>query len=259
MSFPAEDRDREHPSLTADEYDADFEPHKGHSVPHRRLATLYDAVAGKVTKDHLIRSDGKAPSNRVIRHPTRGGPLGPDEVLFRRKDAPLRYEEHDVYYAHDRDLPRGGQGILPDSDLLKSIHAYSSKFYAALARRQRPDSQSRPGRGSCGVDERSMDETALLAFGILLEEAGREILGRKGDCVFTEGVIAGQNGSHGMMRGEEGGEGAARRREYSEDEAVRQAGSAAGNRRAGSTSSHTGRTAKRRRVTRSLSYDKDGL
>jgi len=33
----------------------------------------------------------------------------------------------------------------------------------------------------------SMDETALLAFGILLEEAGREILGNTGDLVFTEG------------------------------------------------------------------------
>jgi hypothetical protein len=33
-----------------------------------------------------------------------------------------------------------------------------------------------------------MDETALLAFGILLEEAGNEVLGRRGDLVFTEGA-----------------------------------------------------------------------
>lgn len=33
-----------------------------------------------------------------------------------------------------------------------------------------------------------MDETALLALGILLEETGREVLGRRGDLVFTEGV-----------------------------------------------------------------------
>lgn len=33
-----------------------------------------------------------------------------------------------------------------------------------------------------------MDETALLAFGILLEEAGKAVLGRRGDLVFTEGV-----------------------------------------------------------------------
>ncbi|KAG5979405.1 hypothetical protein E4U55_005193 [Claviceps digitariae] len=254
MSFPGDDGDRQHPSLTTDEYDTDFEPAKGPFVPRRRLATLYDAVAGKVTKDHLVRHDGKEPSNRVIRHPTRGGPLGPDEVLFRRKDAPTRYAEHDVYYAHDRDLPRGGQGILPDSDLLKSIHTYSSKFYAAMERRQRRDPQLRAVRGSRGVDERSMDETALLAFGILLEEAGREILGRKGDCVFTEGVLDGQDGSRSMMAGIGGGVGA-----ESGDEVMRRAGSAAGNQRAESTSSRSGRAAKRQRVTRSLSREEDGL
>ncbi|EPE10636.1 membrane protein [Ophiostoma piceae UAMH 11346] len=36
------------------------------------------------------------------------------------------------------------------------------------------------------LDERSMDETALIAFGILLEEAGRQALGENGDLVFTE-------------------------------------------------------------------------
>lgn len=41
--------------------------------------------------------------------------------------------------------------------------------------------------GGRTVDERSMDETALLAVGILLEEAGREALGKTGDMVFTEG------------------------------------------------------------------------
>jgi hypothetical protein len=37
------------------------------------------------------------------------------------------------------------------------------------------------------IDERSMDETALIAFGILLEEAGREVLRGRGDLVFIEG------------------------------------------------------------------------
>lgn len=69
--------------------------------------------------------------------------------------------------------------MLPDSDLLKAIHSYSSHFYGA----------SKRGQGQVDerdLDERSMDETALLAFGILLEEAGREVLGRRGDLVFTE-------------------------------------------------------------------------
>ncbi|KAG5972530.1 hypothetical protein E4U58_006455 [Claviceps cyperi] len=247
MNFLQEDR--EHPLLSADEDDRDFEPLKEGIVPQRRLATLYDAVAGKITKDHLIRNDellsrGKTPLNRIIRYPTRGGPLGPDEVLFRRKDAPQRYAEHDVYYSHDRDLPHGGQGILPDSDLLKSIHTYSSRFYAAMERRQRRDPQVRRERGSGSVDERSMDETALLAFGILLEEAGREVLGRKGDCVFTEGVGAGLEGPRDMMRKE------------SKDDAGRWSSSAVGTEQAESASSSDERTVKRRRVTRNSSRGK---
>lgn len=83
--------------------------------------------------------------------------------------------------------------MLPDSDMLKALHSYSSHFYAALATADDPDRGS--GRAQENIDEHSMDETALLAFGILLEEAGREVLGKKGDLVFTEGVAddAGDN------------------------------------------------------------------
>lgn len=118
---------------------------------------------------------------RFTKHHTKGTPYAPEEVLFRRKDAPERYAEHDVYHAHDRDIPRGGQAILPESDLVKAVHGYSSKFYGALARNQpQPDGRS--------VDFRSMDETALLAFGLLLEEASRDVLGKRGDLIFTEGA-----------------------------------------------------------------------
>ncbi|KAF5025229.1 hypothetical protein F66182_2695 [Fusarium sp. NRRL 66182] len=154
--------------------------------PKRRHATVYDAVAGKVLYDQGPSTEPEeaqyTPRHpKAIRYSTRDTPLAPDEVLFRRKDAPERYLEHDIYYAHERDLPYGGQGVLPDSDLLKAIHAYTSAFYSARHReRQIP--------GSTNVNERSMDETALLAFGILLEEAGKEVLGRRGDLVFTEGA-----------------------------------------------------------------------
>lgn len=40
-----------------------------------------------------------------------------------------------------------------------------------------------------------MDETALLAFGVLLEEAGRAALGKRGDTVFTEASV--EHGSKG--------------------------------------------------------------
>lgn len=102
-------------------------------------------------------------------------------MLFRRKDAPVRYAEQDIYWASE-DLPDGGRRHLPDGGLLRSVHAYASRFYEAAAARLGP----RCAVGGRLVDERSMDETALLAFGILLEEACRDALGKRGDLVFTE-------------------------------------------------------------------------
>lgn len=113
---------------------------------------------------------------------SKGTPYPPDEVLFRRINAPERYAEHDVYFANERDLPDAGRGVLPDSDLLTAVHGYASKFYDAVAKRE-----SRTSAVTARTaDERSMDESALLAFGILMEEAGWEVLGRRGDLVFTE-------------------------------------------------------------------------
>lgn len=178
---------------------AEEHPNRG---TKRRHATVYDAVAGNVCGPMPIalssHQAGKVPYDqgpgseaeeaqyaprhpKSIRYSTKDVPLAPDEVLFRRKGAPERYLEHDIYYSHERDLPRGGQGVLPESDLLKAIHAYASSYYSARNReRQATDDRN--------VTDRSMDETALLAFGILLEEAGKEVLGRRGDLVFTEGA-----------------------------------------------------------------------
>lgn len=119
------------------------------------------------------------PSGPYTKHSTKETSFAPDEVLFRRRDAPERYAEHDIYFSHERDLPSCGQGVLPESDLLKTIHSYSSHFYKT-SRRHVSHQDER------NIDERTMDETALLAFGILLEEAGKEVLGRHGDLVFTE-------------------------------------------------------------------------
>lgn len=98
--------------------------------------------------------------------------VAPESVLFRRKNAPVRYEEDDLYFANER-LPAGA---LPDSDLLKALHCYTSDFYARVV-----------GTAGKGTDWRSMDETALLALGILMEEMCRDDLGETGDLVFTEG------------------------------------------------------------------------
>ncbi|KPM37065.1 hypothetical protein AK830_g9508 [Neonectria ditissima] len=165
---------------------SDASDHEHPRIPaaKRRQATVYDAVAGKVSYSQGLPNDDPEPlppNPRTIKYSTKGTPLAPDEVLFRRQGAPERYMEHDIYFAHEQHLPRAGQGVLPESDLLKAIHGYTSAFYSSKTR------ASHAGNDA-SVAARSMDETALLAFGILLEEAGKEVLGRRGDLVFTEGA-----------------------------------------------------------------------
>ena len=96
--------------------------------------------------------------------------LAPHEVLLRRTSAPLELESHD-YFADEQLLP---DQTLPESDLLKAVHAYASDFYRCAT----------DDHGRC--DFRSMNETALLAVGILLEEAAVEALGENGDMVLVE-------------------------------------------------------------------------
>ncbi|KAL8825827.1 MAG: hypothetical protein Q9191_004174 [Dirinaria sp. TL-2023a] len=98
-------------------------------------------------------------------------PIPPEEVLFRRLGAPER-DVHDDFYWANRHLT--ADQTLPDSDLLKAVHAYAADFYGAMGENGK-------------VMFRSMDETALLAMGALVEEAADEILGPTGDTVFVEG------------------------------------------------------------------------
>ncbi|KAI1418508.1 hypothetical protein F5Y13DRAFT_184148 [Hypoxylon sp. FL1857] len=176
----------------------------GRRKRRRRDANVYDAVAGRVSTTRPL-DDGsgsevashhhhyRARTSRDHHH--RDPTLAPEEVLFRRVGAPVRYAEKDIYQAHES-LRDGGRGVLPDSDMLKAIHSYTSHFYAALASSARGPTRAEENDQASvrNVDERSMDETALLAFGILVEEAGREVLGRMGDLVFTEGAEVGQDG-----------------------------------------------------------------
>jgi hypothetical protein len=97
-------------------------------------------------------------------------PFTPLEVLLRRESAPTAGRA-DVYFA-DENLEVDQK--LPDSELLKVLHAYSSDFY----------SMQTEDRGQC--DFRSLDETALIALGVLLEEAAIQALGETGDMVLVE-------------------------------------------------------------------------
>lgn len=77
---------------------------------------------------------------------------------------------------------------LPDSDLLKAIHAYASDFY---------------GRATANgglLDFESLDETALLGLGILLEEMAEHVLGDTGDLAFVEGEDT-SDAAHGPVKG----------------------------------------------------------
>ena len=72
--------------------------------------------------------------------------------------------------------------VLPDSDLLKAVHVYASDYYHRAL-------------GAQGeVSFESMEETALLAVGILLEEAAEDILGERGDLVLVEGEVVSEPG-----------------------------------------------------------------
>ncbi|KAE8380319.1 hypothetical protein BDV26DRAFT_290555 [Aspergillus bertholletiae] len=137
----------------------------------RRHATVYDAVAGRINARGFLPF---IPFASRYRDTTSSNfqPARPEEVLFRRQNAPTRYEENDFYFAHES-LP--SDRPLPSSDLLEAIHTYSADYYDCAT----------PDRGQ--DDYKSMDETALLAMGILMEEMAKESLGTTGDLVLVEG------------------------------------------------------------------------
>ena len=91
-------------------------------------------------------------------------------MLLRRADVPSDLTV--LAYSADEDLVDHQR--LPDSDLVKAIHTYTSDFYSAATHHKDKH------------DFRSMDESALLSMGILMEEAVAELLGENGDMVFVE-------------------------------------------------------------------------
>ena len=172
----------------------------------KRQATVYDAVAGTSPHCFHIRElssneplIGRVSSNGFIPPTPRVSAyrdtvssslvaVPPEEVLFRRTGAPIRYEEDDFYWA-DRHLTENQK--LPESDLLKAIHAYASDFYGRAVK----------GKGM--VDFESLDETALLAVGILMEEMAGDVLGETGDMAFVEGEDDEFDGADEAVRPEE--------------------------------------------------------
>lgn len=138
---------------------------------------------------HRFLVDGateKARAERAIEDANAQDPLvdglQPDEDEERVEDGRWRHEQVQRLKA------RVKVGRLPDSDLLKAVHAFAGLFYEA-----------------CGshFDFRSLDETALLACGVLLEETVRDELGESGDLVFLEGA---EDGASRVRKDESSGE-----------------------------------------------------
>ncbi|KAL6234513.1 hypothetical protein BDW75DRAFT_162353 [Aspergillus navahoensis] len=137
----------------------------------RRRANLYDAVAGRVNSHGFIPPKPYASRYRDTASSS-SRPLPPEEVLFRRKGMPIRYEETDRYFAHESLPP---DCLLPSSELLESIHSFTADFYDQAV--------SANGR----ANHYSMNGRSLLFMGVLLEELAKESLGDTGDLALVEG------------------------------------------------------------------------
>jgi hypothetical protein len=127
-----------------------------------RAITVYDAVAGRAGLNGFLTQEQRCSENVL--------PTAPEGVLLNRKTIPKDLISQ-AYNASEA-LPSSTK--LPESEMLKAIHSYAADFYSSIAEEQ--------GR----YDFRSLDETALIAIGILLEEAVKEELGKNGDMVFVE-------------------------------------------------------------------------
>lgn len=128
---------------------------------NKRNASVFDAVAGSVGFNGFLSKS---------QHDAGVAALTPEEVLLRRVDAPIGVTK-DYYNADELLNPHQK---LPDTELSKALHLYASEFYTANTHAY--------------VDQnfRSLDETALIAFAILLEEVSAEAMGENGDMVLVE-------------------------------------------------------------------------
>ena len=136
---------------------------------------LYDAVAGRAGYEGFLPVHSRPSTHRDTTSANPTAPVPADEVLFGKRGAPSRYQEDDIYFAH-RHL--GPEQRLPDEGLLKALHRYVAGFYGVTG-----------GEGDWG----SLDETALLALGVLVEEMAVEGMGEGGVGALLEAV--GREGS----------------------------------------------------------------
>jgi hypothetical protein len=127
----------------------------------RRQISLYDAVAGRVGQQGFLTVEQLRSSTLL--------PVAPEDYLRQTRIPAEIFNDN-----HDTGGELAAARKLPESEMLKAIHTYASDLYNSATMNQ----------GT--YDFRSLDETALIAVGILLEEAVKEALGETGDMVFVE-------------------------------------------------------------------------
>ncbi|EKV07791.1 UAF complex subunit Rrn10 [Penicillium digitatum] len=137
----------------------------------RRRANVFDAVAGRVNARGVHPHRTVASQHRDTAS-TNARSLRPEELLYRKQNIPAESIEEKIYFAHEN---LSSDQTLPNSELLETIHAYAADYYEYATADNGKD------------DYQTMDETALLALGILIEEMAKEELGETGDLALVEG------------------------------------------------------------------------
>jgi len=120
---------------------------------------LFDNCIGRVKKPAKQKVHRGLGTNREV---------SVAEYYFEHKHVPKDVDE-DEERTHWH--PEVENHILPSSDVLSAVHRSAAKFFAKSGRKKHL---------------RFMDETALLAFGMLLEETMKEKLGENGYLAFLE-------------------------------------------------------------------------
>lgn len=134
-----------------------------------------------MASDRFIPEEASIPTTRDTAKSS-SVPIPPQEVLFKSQKAPsYLYEETNPYFG---DLPDDLDQAIPESDLLKAIHAYAADFYSRTLDEEEAE-----------VTYESLDGSALLALGILLEETCKEVVGDTGDLALVEGIETENEGS----------------------------------------------------------------
>jgi len=133
------------------------------------MSEYIDADIGRLNFEGFIPKTPRYPDGRD-RPSVRMNPVVPDVLVRHNASAFLKHTDHlqQDFFNPDPNLPNRG--------LVMALRAYASNFYARAI----------PGGGE--IDYCSMDTSALLAIGKLLEATVETIIGETGDLAFVEGA-----------------------------------------------------------------------